>query len=103
MEIFKWAKEIEKVYEDLINEAINERNTDINELENKEKEILNQLINAKLDFVSTVLNQLHQDVDNSVEDFNIKFEEIVNQIQTSYEQNKSKLTNTILEKIGLDF
>ena len=103
MDLFKSLKEIETLYENLIENAKKERLDQIELLENEQKKNLEEIIKKKMEFVNSVLNDLSEEVKNYIINFEKKNNEIIKKIELNYKKNKSELTQSIIEKLGYDF
>ena len=103
MELFKWLKEIEQVYEELIENAKKESLDQIQLLEEQQKRNLEILLKEKKEFVNSTLTDLSNEVKNSLDNLKIKNSEIIKKIELNYKKNKNKLIQSIIEKLGYDF
>ena len=103
MNLFKSLKEIETLYENLIENAKKESLDQIELLENEQKKNLEEIIKKKMEFVNSVLNDLSEEVKTYIINFEKKNNEIIKKIDRNYKKNKSKLTQSIIEKLGYDF
>jgi len=103
MELFKWLKEIEQVYEELIENAKKESLVQIQLLEEQQKKDLEILLKEKKGFVNSTLTDLSNEVNNYLDNLKIKNSEIIKKIELNYKKNKDKLIQSIKEKLGYDF
>ncbi|MFX1322839.1 MAG: hypothetical protein ACFFAQ_14475 [Promethearchaeota archaeon] len=103
MELFKWLKEIEQVYQELIENAKKESLVQIQLLEEQQKKDLEILLKEKKGFVNSTLTDLSNEVKNYLDNLKIKNSEIIKKIELNYKKNKDKLIQSIKEKLGYDF
>lgn len=103
MDLFKWLKEIEQLYENLSENAKKESLDQLQLLETEEKRNLEELIKKKKEYVNFVRNNLSEEVKDYIMNFEKKNNEIIKNIQLNYKKSKSKLTQTIIEELGYDF
>jgi len=103
MEIFKWASDIEKMYEDLINNAKEESLAELKTLRNNQEKIVEFTLIQKQNIVNSVLNNLSNDINVEIEQFRVKLEEITKDIENQYKKNKNNLIKEIIQTLGLNF
>lgn len=103
MRIFEWAKDLEKVYKDLIEKAKEQNLKEIEELQKENQKSLEETQNSKGDLVTKALNSLRDDVNTEISQFKKKLEKILNDYDQSYNQNKNNLIDKIINELGLDF
>lgn len=103
MRIFDWAKDLEKVYDDLLEKAKEQNLKEIEELKKKNDISLEETHKIKQDLVTKALNSLQNDVNKEISHFAEKLEKILNEFEQVYNQNKTVLINEIIDKVGLDF
>ncbi|HEY0089615.1 MAG TPA: hypothetical protein VGB37_12275 [Candidatus Lokiarchaeia archaeon] len=102
MEIFKYASDIEKMYEDLINKAKEESLAELKTLRNNQEKIVEFTLIQKQDIVNSVLKKLSDDINIEIEHFRVKLEEIIKNIEDQYQKNKNNLIKEIIASIGLN-
>ncbi len=103
MEVFNWVKDIEKVYEDLIEKAKDINLSEIKVSRENQEKILEGLLKQKNELTTTSLKNLSADVQDKIKDFRKKLNEAINNIEKDYQKDKKNLESLILEKLGLDF
>ena len=103
MDVFENLKDIEKVYEDLINNAKNLNLKDIEDFRNDQDKKFEQFIKNKNEFVNTTLGNLSIEVDGEIKTFEKKLDNAIKKIEMHFQKNIGKLHELIIEEVGLDF
>lgn len=103
MEIMKWAREIESLYEELIEKAKREKLSEIQDLREKQQNIMDVIYTRKQDVVNSALKRLSEEVYEGVENFRDNLNKTTKIIEKNYQSKKKDLIETIINKLGLDF
>ena len=103
MKIFKWAIEIEKVYEDLIKNAKEENLAEIQVVRNNQEKMFEFALIQKQEFTSSALKNLHEEVDVGIKKFRNQLNKNLKNIEEHYQKNKDNLIKSIIEKLELEF
>ena len=103
MEIFKWVKDIEKVYDDLIEKAKNENLEELREFRGNQEGIMEELLSKKQEILSLAFKNLSLEVNEEIENFDKELEGSIKKIEKNYQKNKDMIKKSILEKLGFDF
>jgi len=103
MEIMKWAREIESLYEELIDKAKREKLSEIQDLREKQQNIMDVIYTRKQDVVNSALKRLSEDVYIGIENFRDSLSKTTKKIEKNYQSKKKDLIETIINKLGLDF
>lgn len=103
MEIMKWAREIESLYEELIDKAKREKLSEIQDLREKQQNIMDVIYTRKQDVVNSALKRLSEDVYIGIENFRDSLSKTTKKIEKNYQSKKKNLIETIINKLGLDF
>ena len=103
MALFKWLSDIEKVYETLINEAKEESITEIQSLIDKEKKDVETILKKEQESFDLLLKGFSKEVKGYLENFEKRDNEEIKKIEATYQNNKNKLIEISLEKLGYDF
>lgn len=103
MEIMKWAREIESLYEELIEKAKREKLSEIQDLREKQQNIMDAIYTRKQDVVNSALKRLSEEVYEGVENFRDNLNKTTKIIEKNYQSKKKDLIETIINKLGLDF
>jgi len=103
MNIFEWAKDIEKVYQQLIEKARKENTLELQVFKEQQENILKELLKKNHDLVNLSLESLSEDVTNGVRSYEAQFDEALKLIEKDYQKNKSELISEIISKLGFKF
>jgi len=103
MEIFKWVKDIEKVYSDLIEIAKKENLEELVQFRADQEKTLESLLSKKQEILSLAFKNLSLEVNEEIENFDKKLESSIKKIEKNYQKNKDLIKKSILEKLGFDF
>lgn len=103
MEIFKWVKDIEKVYSDLIEIAKKENLEELVQFRADQEKTLESLLSKKQEILSLAFKNLSLEVNEEIENFDKKLEGSIKKIEKNYQKNKDLIKKSILDKLGFDF
>ncbi|MFX0021546.1 MAG: hypothetical protein ACFE9S_04420 [Candidatus Hermodarchaeota archaeon] len=103
MDIFKWIKEIENVYHELIDNAKTINLNDIEEFRENQRNKFEEYLKKKNDLVRNALVTLSQDVDSEIKVFNEKIDNALKNIEMNFQNNIQDLNKLIINELGLDF
>jgi F0F1-type ATP synthase membrane subunit b/b' len=98
MELFKWLIDIEEKYDSLINQAKSEGEEQVEDLKSQKDSEMESIIKKKKDFVDSVLNNLMNEVKEQITSY-----KEIKLINENYINNRDKLVQIILKKLGYDF
>jgi len=103
MEIMKWTREIESLYEELIEKAKREKLIEIQDLREKQQNIMDVIYTRKQKVVNSALKRLSEDIYEGIENFRDSLNKATKIIEKKYQSKKNDLIETIINKLGLDF
>jgi len=103
MEIFKWANEIEKVYDDLIKNAREESLAEIKALRNNQEKMMEFTLNQKQNIVNLALKELSEKVEQEIASFKNDLNQKIKTIEDQFQKSKINIIKSITKKIGLEF
>ena len=103
MNIFEWANEIEKVYEQLMEKARKENSLEIQVFKEQQENLLKELLKKNHDLVNLSLESLSEDVTNGIRAYEAQFDEALKSIEKEYQRKKNELINEIISKLGFNF
>lgn len=103
MEIFKWANEIEKVYDDLIKNAREESLTEIKALRNNQEKMMESTLNQKQNIVNLALKELSEKVEREITSFKNDLNQKIKTIEDQFQKSKNNVIKSITKKLGLEF
>ena len=97
MEIFDWAKEIERIYEELIEKTKNENLAEIQALREEQEKTLGRSMEQKQTIVNNALKVLSEKVNKEIESFNICQASVIKaKLLVASPPNNSITKNTIV-------
>ena len=103
MEIFKWVKDIEKIYDDLIENAKKENLEELREFRENQDKMMEDLLSKRQDVLSLAFKNLSIEVNKEIETFDKRLEESIKKIENNYQRNKGLIKKSVLHQIGFDF
>ena len=103
MDLFEWLKDIEKVYEDLMNSAKSINLDDIEEFRDQQRMYFEYYFEEKNELVNNVLSKLAIDLDKEKKIFDDQIDEAIKKIAIQFDKEKDNLQELIIEEAGLDF
>ncbi|MFX0057798.1 MAG: hypothetical protein ACFE85_03345 [Candidatus Hodarchaeota archaeon] len=103
MKIFEWIKDIEKVYEDLIEKAKEESLIEIQTFRKEQEKFLEDSIQTKQNNVKEVLKSLNKETKEEIRIFKEKLESKLKLVKSNYERKMEELIEEIITKAGLNF
>ncbi len=103
MDIFKWIKDIENVYEELINNAKNVNLNDIEEFRETQRKEFEEYVRKKNDLVKNALITLSIDTDLEINVFQDKIDKAIKNIEKEFQSSIQNLNKLIISEAGLEF
>lgn len=103
MDIFDWVQDIEETYKFLIEKAKEENLADIQKFKAQEEKLIDFKIKKKRNFVDSNLKLLLEEVNNGMEKLTVFYNQSIENIQVKYEENRLKIINSIIKKLGFEF
>ena len=103
MEIFKWMKEIEEVYIELIEKAKKENLDDIEKLKNDQDNHVEKILLTKQELINSALKSLSEELEQKENDFKKKISQILKKNEINYEENKIQLISSVIKQLELEF
>ncbi len=103
MEIFEWVKDVEKIYEDLIEKAKNENLDELENLRTEQESIMEKKIVTFRELVGSALESLSKSLENENLFIKKKLKDFKKKMENSYNDNKENLIKLIIKDIGFDF
>jgi len=103
MDIFEWVRDIEKVYEDLINNA---KNLNLKELEEYREEQANNFDSfiTKINvLVNTAIGNLTVAVDIETNTYEKDLNDAIKKIEVDFKKKIGNLQKLIIKEVGLEF
>ncbi len=103
MDLFEWLKDIEKVYEDLINNAKEINLNDIEEFRDQYRKRLEFFIDEKNELINNALINLSIEVDKETKVFEEQMDNALKHIKNQFQKEIKNLQELIIVEVGLDF
>ncbi|TFG17985.1 MAG: hypothetical protein EU531_01735 [Promethearchaeota archaeon] len=103
MEIFKWAKEIERISENLIDKAKEANLREIQTLKEEQENKIEETIQKKRSVIDLALKSLSDEVNDQVSIFESNLLHKMKKVEENYLKNKDKIINEVLKRLGFDF
>ncbi|MFW9901371.1 MAG: hypothetical protein ACFFDY_08785 [Candidatus Thorarchaeota archaeon] len=103
MDIFEWLKDVEGIYNNLINDAKSVNLKEIEEFREKQNEKFEEYITKINVLVKTAIGNLTVDIDKETNVFEKNLNNAIIKIESNFKKNISNLQNLIIEKVGIDF
>ncbi|MFO8018845.1 MAG: hypothetical protein R6U96_09430 [Promethearchaeia archaeon] len=103
MNIFKWITYIEDLCNDLMENTKSEILSEIQALRRDQEKRNESLAKEKNEIVNRALGRLTNDLNTKIDEVEEEFQEELDNIREEYNNQKGKLQNKVLEKIGLGF
>ncbi|TXT61593.1 MAG: hypothetical protein BAJALOKI2v1_20046 [Promethearchaeota archaeon] len=103
MDIFKWVEDIEETYKYIMERAEEDKKNKIEKVEKQEKENRKKTLNKKRNFVDRVLKKLESDIHKKTEEFHTAISEEIESIRDQYEENQTKLIESIKNQLEMNF
>lgn len=103
MEIFKWANDIENVYEDLIKNTKEESLAEMKALRNNQEKMVEFSLNQKQNIVNLALKTIAEEVVKEIANFKSLLNENMKNIESQFQKNKNNIIKSIIGKLGLEF
>lgn len=103
MDIFKWVKDLEDIYENLLEETKRGSLEEIREFRVIQEKNMEDLLSRKQDIVNLATKSLSVDVNEEIEDFEKRLNNSIKEIEVNFNKNKNSIKKSILKTLGLDF
>ena len=103
MDLFENLQDIEKVYEDLVNNAKNLNLKEIEKFRDNEERTFEKFIIEKNELVNEVLGTLAKEVTIKINNFENKLDGAIKKIELEFQKTIGNLQKLIIEEVGLDF
>ena len=103
MEVFEWVRDIERVYEELINKAKNTNLKDIEEFRQEQAEKFDTFITKINVLVKTAIGNLTVALDQETNSYEKDLDNAIKKIEADFKKNIKNLQKLIIEEVGLDF
>jgi len=102
MDIFESIKDIEKIYEDLIDDAKKFNLKAIEDFRNEQNENFDKFIGKINVLVNTAIGNLTIDVEEKKITFEKQLQDAIKNIEAEFQKNIGNLHKLIIKEIGID-
>lgn len=103
MELFDWVKDIERVYEELINNAKTANLKDIENYRQEQAERFDTFITKINVLVKTAIGNLTVAVDQETNGYEEDLNKAIKKVEVNFKKNIKSLQKLIIEEIGIEF
>ena len=103
MDLFEWIRDIQKVYEDLVNNAKNINLKEIEEYREDQDKKFETFLSKMNVLVNTALGNLAVYIDDKTNTFEKNLNHAIKNIEVEFQKNIGNLEKLIIEEVGLDF
>ncbi len=103
MNIFGSVKEIEDIYEKLVEKARLENKNDLESFKNQQEEEINSSNEKNQKFLESTLKIISEDMNNGINFYREQVNESLEHIKIKYKENKKIIIENILKEFGFDF
>ncbi|MFX1325777.1 MAG: hypothetical protein ACFE8N_12560 [Promethearchaeota archaeon] len=102
-DIFKWAEDIEKIYEELIEKGKSENLSEIQKIRSEQEELLEKTVNHFRDTVNVALKSLTTNLNKEDQVILKKINNLKKKMEKKYLDNQENLINLLIKELGFDF
>ncbi len=103
IEIFKWTKDFEKIYEGLIDKAKEENLAEMQAFRENQEKLIEKTLLKKQEVVNLALKNISIEINNGISSFNEKLDVAMKKIERKYQKDKTQLIKIIIKKLELNF
>ncbi|MEJ2294401.1 MAG: hypothetical protein P8Y23_06480 [Candidatus Lokiarchaeota archaeon] len=91
MNIFDSVNELEKMYDNLLNEAKERHTNEVRLIREKYDEMIDKRVNLLDEFINETLDNLTIELQNKIDEYKKTIEQLFQKIEQEYKENKEKL------------
>jgi len=103
MDLFEWIRDIQDVYDDLVNNARDINLKQIEAFREEQDKKFEEFLNKINVLVKTALGNLAVDIDKKTNVFEKNLNSAIKNIEDEFQKNVPNLEKLIIDKVGLDF
>ena len=103
MDLFGWIRDIQNVYDDLVNNAKNINLNQIEDFREEQDKKFETFLNKINVLVKTALGNLAVDIDKKTNVFEKDLNNAIKNIDGDFKKSMPKLEKLIIDEVGLDF
>ncbi len=103
MNLFEWVKDIERVYDNLINNTKNANLKEIEEYREEQNQNFESFLSKINVLINTAIGNLTVEVDKETNIYEKNIDNAIKNIEVDFKKNIGNLQKLIIEKVGFDF
>jgi len=103
MNLFEWVKDIERVYDNLINNAKNANLKEIEEFREEQNQNFESFLTKINVLINTAIGNLTVEVDKETNIYEKNLDNAIKKIEVDFKKNIGNLQKLIIENVGFDF
>jgi intergrase/recombinase len=103
MDIFKWAEDMEKIYEELIEKGKQENLDEITKVRTEQENLLETKIAHYRDTVDFALKSLIKSLESEDQIIKVEIDNLKKKMEKKYRENKDDLITLLIKNLRLDF
>lgn len=103
MNIFDNVKELEKMYENLLNEAKERHTEEVRSLREKYDEVIDKRANLLDVYINDTLENLSIELQDKINEYKNTITQLFHEIEQEYKKNKEDFINQIIKVLELPF
>ncbi len=103
MNLFEEIEDMENLYKNLINEALERHSSEVREIRNKYIDKINDKTKKMDEFIHSILRDLDGMLEKKVLEFKDKADNLLLNIQEEYKKSKQNFIDTIIKTLEITF
>ena len=103
MNIFDNIYELEKMYENLLNEAKERHTEEVRALREKYDEAIDKLVNLLDVYINDTLENLSIELQDKINEYKNTIKQLFQKIEQEYKENKEEFINQVIKILELPF
>jgi uncharacterized protein YpuA (DUF1002 family) len=103
LNIFDNVKELEKMYENLLNEAKERHTEEVRSLREKYDEVIDKRANLLDVYINDTLENLSIELQDKINEYKNTMTQLFHEIEQEYKKNKEDFINQIIKVLELPF
>ncbi len=103
MKIFDWVKDIEDIYEKLIEKAKMDNKNNLDDFKKQQEHAIKEFHDKNEEFIHSTLNIISEDTIKGIKMFGDQLNIALEAIKNEFQKEKYKLIEKIIEEFGFNF
>jgi len=103
LDIFDNVHELEKMYENLLNEAKERHTEEVRALREKYDEAIDKLVNLLDVYINDTLENLSIELQDKINEYKNTIKQLFQKIEQEYKENKEEFINQVIKILELPF